>query len=94
MAPMKSNGWRNLRLDVKEGGAFSHDLIVPGDAAKSRLFQRVTSGKMRMPPASAGPALTDKQMEALKQWINEGAKWELHWAYRAAEASGDARGSS
>ena len=71
----------NLRLDQKEGGAAS--LIKPGDAAHSKLFERISTEKkgMRMPPASAGTGLTPKQISLLKEWIDSGAKWDLHWAY-------------
>src|SRR5260370_3924231 len=34
-----------------------------------------------MPPVSAGPALTDQQIASVKKWIDEGAKWEMHWSY-------------
>src|SRR5260221_3622130 len=58
----------NLRLDIKEGGAYStrgsYQLVVPGDATKSRLYQRIaTSLTSRMPPVAAGPALTVTRSE-------------------------------
>src|SRR5260370_20176572 len=34
-----------------------------------------------MPPVTAGPHLTDQQVQLIKRWIDEGAKWEMHWAY-------------
>ena len=83
----------NLRLDVPDGGAFTtrgkYKIIEPGDAAKSRLFERVSEVKdgRRMPPASAGKALTAQQVELIKQWIDQGAKWEQHWAFVAPKAA-------
>src|SRR5260221_1143276 len=76
----------NLRLDIKEGGAYStrgsYQLLAPGDATKSRLYQRIaTSLTTRMPPVAAVPALTATQAELVRRWIDEGAKWEVHWAY-------------
>jgi hypothetical protein len=77
----------DLRLDVKDGGAFEdrdgHRVIVPGDSAKSQLFHRITSPDeaTRMPPVSTGMKLTGKQIELIQQWIDEGAKWEQHWAF-------------
>jgi mono/diheme cytochrome c family protein len=77
----------NLRLDTKDGGAFEerdgHRLIVPGDSASSRLFQKINSkdDAERMPPPTSGMKLTEKQIELIKQWIDEGAKWESHWAF-------------
>jgi len=72
-----------LRFDNKEGAFAKPGVIVPGDAAKSRLIQRVAAKDpaMRMPPQDFGHALTDKQIELLRRWIDEGAKWETHWAY-------------
>jgi len=80
----------NLRLDRKDGGAYSahggYKLIAPSDAGASRLYQRIasTSGA-RMPPVPAGPALTSDQVQLIKRWIDEGAKWEPHWAYVAPQ---------
>ncbi len=36
-----------------------------------------------MPPPDSGHALTPRQIALLTQWIAEGAKWDLHWAYVA-----------
>ncbi len=69
-----------LRLDVKDGGA---GVLVGGDAAKSRLYQRISAANpaMRMPPRGADRTLTPEQIERIRQWIDQGAKWETHWAY-------------
>ncbi len=73
----------NLRLDQKEGGAAK--LLSPGDAAHSTLYNRISTDKkaMRMPPPSASTQLTDRQIALIKEWINSGAQWDLHWAYIA-----------
>ena len=34
-----------------------------------------------MPPPDSGHALTDQQIDLLRRWIDEGAKWDTHWAY-------------
>jgi hypothetical protein len=71
-----------LRLDTEEG---AHDwAIIPGDADSSEVIARITSDdpEMRMPPGSSKkPPLTPEQIDALKKWINAGAKYEPHWAY-------------
>src|SRR5579862_4672934 len=56
--------------------------IVDGDPASSELIRRVTSEKpaQRMPPAFTGVKLTDAEVETLKQWIAQGAKWQKHWS--------------
>ncbi|MGH9659508.1 MAG: DUF1549 domain-containing protein, partial [Bryobacteraceae bacterium] len=76
----------NLRLDTRDG-AFAdrggYRVIEPGNAAASRLFQRVSHEKpaLRMPPSSSGLALTGAQIDLLNRWIEEGAGWQTHWAY-------------
>jgi hypothetical protein len=56
--------------------------VVPGDAAKSELIHRVTAEKpaLRMPPAYSGLKLTPHEIDLLKAWIEQGAKWQKHWS--------------
>ncbi len=76
----------NLRIDTK-AGAFSepsgYPVIVPGKPEESELHIRITSNddNYRMPPAGFNKTLTPEQIEAITQWIQEGAKWEEHWAF-------------
>ena len=76
----------NLRIDTK-AGAFSepsgYPVIVPGQPEESELHLRITSNDdtYRMPPAGFNKTLTPEQIEAVTQWIREGAKWEEHWAF-------------
>jgi mono/diheme cytochrome c family protein len=75
-----------LRLDTKEG-AFAdrggYQVIVPGKASESRLFQRVSAKDeaLRMPPPGFERNLTAKQIELIRRWIDQGAKWETHWSF-------------
>ena len=57
--------------------------VVPGDPAHSSLIERVLTTDLedRMPPKEKKP-LTARQAELLKTWIAEGAKFDLHWAYK------------
>jgi hypothetical protein len=72
-----------LRFDTKEGAFAKPGVILPGDAAGSKLLQRITAQDpaRRMPPPESGRALTNQQIELLRRWIDEGAPWETHWAY-------------
>jgi mono/diheme cytochrome c family protein len=76
-----------LRLDTREG-AFAdrdgHPVITPGDGAKSELIKRLvtTDPDDLMPPAKTGKKLSPAQIELLTRWIDEGAKWDLHWAFQ------------
>jgi hypothetical protein len=72
--PIKQKG--GLRLDnssgISEGGK-SGPAIVASKSAESLLFQRITSADMttRMPPKR--DSLSKEQIEALQEWIDQGA---------------------
>jgi len=34
-----------------------------------------------MPPGLVRQSLTPKQIELFRQWIDQGAKWQSHWAF-------------
>ena len=77
-----------LRLDTEEGAAVDllsgGKAIVPGNPDGSGLIRRITSDDQarRMPPAYAGhDKLSDAEIETLRSWISEGAKWSRHWAF-------------
>lgn len=77
-----------LRLDLKEEAFATRKngtLIVPGKAAESLVFKRIAEpvAAKRMPPPYAHKELTAEQIDALKRWIEQGAKWEEHWAWKA-----------
>ena len=57
--------------------------IVPGNVAKSTLVARIESKDPDevMPPPKTGKKLTAQQIDLLKRWIQEGAKFEGHWAF-------------
>src|SRR5947207_9837824 len=83
--PDKSKRKADLHFDTEEGargdrgGYFA---IVPGKPNESEILKRVanTDPKKRMPPPTAGPALTKEQIETLQLWIAQGAKWQKHWS--------------
>ena len=60
--------------------------VVPGDMLASKLLWRVTrpvGDALRMPPKETGHALTEAQINTLRRWIGQGAKYEGHWAWQA-----------
>jgi hypothetical protein len=81
--PDEKNRMAKLRLDTKEGAFGKAGVIVPGDAAASRLIRRITATDVNavMPPPETGRKLTAQQIALLKRWIEEGANWNEHWAY-------------
>ena len=82
----------SLRLDIADSayaplketkGAFA---IIPGKAEESELYKRVistdTSYQMPTPDSHLG-VLTEYEALLVKKWINQGAKYEKHWAFTA-----------
>ena len=70
-----------LRLDVEADA--KKDVIVPGNVADSEFWARITSTDPdeMMPPAKSKKTLTPHQKSLLKRWIEQGAKYEGHWAF-------------
>lgn len=64
--------------------------IKPGDPSHSELIRRVTStdDDERMPPPEHGPPLAEREIALLRNWIQQGAEWEEHWAYVKPQAQG------
>jgi hypothetical protein len=78
----------DLRLDSSES-AFAdrggYAVVVPGNAEASELWLRVSDEADPMPPRQAGEPLTEAERALFKRWIEEGAPWSEHWAYRPPE---------
>ena len=68
-----------LRLDTKDGLR----VVTPGRSADSELYNRITSGDETevMPPPQSKKKLTPQQIDVLKSWIDQGAKWAKHWSF-------------
>lgn len=83
----------DLRLDTEEGafialkespGKFA---LVSGDLEKSEVYHRINStdpGEM-MPPPESNLSLNPEEIELIKRWIEQGAKYEPHWAFLKVE---------
>ena len=77
----------DLRLDNFEGATADRDGsrgIVPHDLSKSDAWQRIIStdkDELMPPPKSHKPALSAKQRDIIKTWIEQGAKYERHWSF-------------
>ena len=58
---------------------------MPGELEQGELIRRITStdADVVMPPPSHNKPLSAKQIESLRQWIKDGAKYESHWAFTA-----------
>ncbi|MBJ6369041.1 PSD1 and planctomycete cytochrome C domain-containing protein [Snuella sedimenti] len=78
-----------LRLDI-ESAAFlelpespGKYAIVKGKPNQSLLYKHVTTNdvKQLMPPVDSNLKLTAYEKQLLKKWIEQGAKFEKHWAF-------------
>ena len=76
-----------MRLDIAslayQGGESGAPAISPGDSAASQMIQRITSTDPDsvMPPPDANKAISVAQSDLLRKWIDQGAKYESHWAF-------------
>ncbi len=73
-------------LDIEENAKENRDghaAIVAGNVDESELVRRITSAQddERMPPPDSSKKLKAEEIDLLKQWIAEGAKWSLAWSY-------------
>ena len=91
--PDDKNRKAGLRLDTFEGATKDrggYRAITPGKPDESELLRRVTSheaGEM-MPPLSAKKAaITREEAALLRRWIEQGAKYQGHWAFQPLAAT-------
>ena len=71
----------DLRLDEEAG---SREAITPGSPEKSEAWLRVVHSDKDelMPPPKSNRRLSARQKSLLKKWIESGAKYDSHWAYK------------
>jgi hypothetical protein len=80
----------NQRLDTGEGATAvqnGRQAVKPGDLQASELWRRVatTNASLRMPPPDSGKKLSAAQVTLLREWIEQGAPYEKHWAFQPPE---------
>ena len=73
-----------LRLDTESGYAHVVDSKNPGE---SDLIARILAEDegLLMPPAESGRQLSMRQKEIVRKWVQQGATYQSHWAFRAPE---------
>ncbi len=79
-----------LRFDTQDGALKALDsggfAIVPGQPKQSTLLKVISlplDDDDHMPPTKNGKQLSAAQIDLLRRWIEQGAKWAAHWAYVA-----------
>ncbi len=83
-----------LRLDTPEGAYAKlkdseERAIVPGHADQSAIMKHIlsTDPDEVMPPKKFHKDLTARQKSLIRAWIQQGAKYEQHWAFSPIEKS-------
>ncbi len=84
--PDEKNRKAGLRLDIEADAKAKRRSgfpLAPGQPEKSLLLTRLTSTDpdVVMPPPSAHKQVTAAQIDIIRRWISEGAKWGLHWSF-------------
>jgi hypothetical protein len=87
--PDKNKRQADLRLDTLDGltrhpgDPAKPGAVVPGKPGESELVRRIISSDSEkvMPPTDSGKRLTPRDIQLLKQWIEQGANYEGHWAF-------------
>lgn len=72
----------DLRLDTESG--LSAVTIQSADLATSEFVRRIVSHDPDevMPPPDSNKTVTQEQRDLLLEWVNQGAKWQQHWAFK------------
>ena len=92
--PDSNNRKTPLRFDTRQGA--TQDLggrfaIVAEDVEKSEIIKRLTTEDpiRRMPPAYEGhDRLSDREIDLVRRWIEQGAEWQSHWSFTPPERPG------
>ena len=79
----------NLRLDTPEGALAalkdnpSAHAIIPGKPDQSEVYRRISTADTAdvMPPIKSNLKLNPHEIELIKKWIAQGAKFKPHWAF-------------
>ena len=84
--PSEKSRKAKLRLDIEEEAFREKDEIaafVRNSLEDSEAWHRITSDDPDevMPPPEFKKELTKVEINTIKAWIEQGAKWEGHWAF-------------
>lgn len=84
-----------FRLDTEEG-AFAAlkktkgaHAFVPNKPDESEAYLRISTSdtSMMMPPPSSNLKVTEYEVKLIKKWIEQGAKYQRHWAFIPPQSS-------
>ena len=94
----QGGGDDGLRFDVETNAKSDlggYSAIIPGKIDDSELVRRILSDDQDevMPPPEHNKNLTPVEIQLLKDWISQGAKWSGHWSYEPLNSSADRSGN-
>ncbi|MEX0585686.1 MAG: DUF1549 domain-containing protein, partial [Pirellulales bacterium] len=83
--PDKAQRKADLRFDTEQGAKADlggRRAIAAGLPDQSEIVRRITSpdDDERMPPVRTGRQLSPRQVQLIRRWISEGARWQKHWS--------------
>jgi len=89
--PDVKNNQSDVRLDLSDQAVSPHrdktgrvsTPIVPGQLSASEVWRRITTTDptIAMPPRDSPFQLSARDKTLIQRWIEQGAKYEPHWAY-------------
>ena len=88
--PSEKSRKADLRFDDEASALKNRDglqAIKPGDLANSEMWHRIISEDPDeiMPPPEFKNELNEDEIAILKTWIEQGARYEGHWAFAKAK---------
>lgn len=84
----EQNRKANLRLDLADSALNRKEaVIIRGSAEKSELIARIRSSDpdFQMPPSETGDRLTEREIDLLSRWVDQGADFGGGWAILGGE---------
>lgn len=85
--PDKKARKAKLRLDTREGALFDlggYRALEPSKADNSELILRIETDDPDdlMPPPDSGHELTAGDRRVLREWVNAGGEYDVHWSFK------------
>jgi hypothetical protein len=76
------NNLRKAKLRLDDEKDAHAKVIVKGEPLVSELFSRLVTDEpgKKMPPEKSKKHLTQKEIQLIHDWIEQGAKYEKHWS--------------
>ena len=68
--PSSTTRQSKLRLDLE-----------PPASARAEILRRISLGDKPGHMPAVGPPLTDREINLIKTWLDQGAVWEKHWSF-------------